>query len=204
MVSASGVSVDVAPGPSQEEQDFRAIYQGGENFLARAKALSDLKGQHELAYANLRVGQEARAALDAAQLKQSAANEALAKANATLESATQTATDIVAKAREEAATIVAEARTAASAISASASQTMLNANDYSSQKKSAADAALKRAADHEAETARLKADGQAALAAHQARQADADQAGRAAAALATAVMGKISDIRKTLGELVAQ
>src|SRR6266478_10205070 len=98
-----GVSVDVAgPGPTPEELDFRAIYQGGENFLARAKALSDLKAQHDIAYANLRIGQDARAALDDAVRKQSSANGALDKANTTLETATQTATELMGKAREEA------------------------------------------------------------------------------------------------------
>ena len=62
----------------------------------------------------------------------------------------------------------------------------------------------KRAADNEAETARLKEAAQAALAAHQAAQATADQAGQAAAALSEAVRKWIEDKRKAIGELVAQ
>src|SRR5258708_39601333 len=134
MVSASGVSVDVAPALSQEELDFRAIYQGGENFLARAKALSDLKAQHDIAYANLRIGQDARAALDDAQRKQTEAASLRDQATTALEAATTTATDIVATANAQAAAIVAEAKSAAGAKSASASQIMVDANEYAATK----------------------------------------------------------------------
>src|SRR6266478_7998804 len=187
--------------PTPEELDFRAIYQGGENFLARAKALSDLKAQNELAYANLRIGQDARAALDAAVLKQSSANGAIEKANATLEEATRTATELVGKAKEEAAAIVVEAKSTASATSASASKIMLDANEYVATKKATADAAAKRAAANEAATEKLKEAAQAALAAHQAALAVAGQAKADADALTGALMGKISDMRKAIGDL---
>lgn len=189
--------------PTPEELDFRAIYQGGENFLARAKALSDLKAQHDIAYANLRIGQDARAALDDAVRKQSSANGALDKANTTLETATQTATELMGKAREEAAAIVAEAKSAASATSAAASQIMLDANGYATDKKATADAAANRAADNEAETVKLKEAAQAALDAHQAAIVVAGQAKADADAMAKAVRIKIDAMRQAIGEIAS-
>jgi hypothetical protein len=202
MVVASGVSVDVAgPGPTPEELDFRAIYQGGENFLARAKALSDLKAQHDAAYVNLRIGQDARAALDDGLRKQTEAASLHDQAATALEAATTTATDIVAKANDQAATILAEAKSAASAASASASQIMLDADNYATTKKATADAAAKRAAANEAETAKLKDAAQAALAAHQAARATADKSKADAEALVEAVRKKIDGMRQAIGEI---
>jgi colicin import membrane protein len=202
MVGAAGVSVDVAgPGPTPEELDFRAIYFGGENFGARAKALSDLKAQHDIAYARFRIGQDARAALDDAQNQLAAATIDRKEAGAALEAAITTAEDIVTKANEQASAILAEAKSAAGVASATASQTMLGANEYAAKKKASADAATKRSTDNEAETVRLKEAAQAALAVHQAAQATADQAKADANALMEAVRTKIGTMRQAIMEL---
>lgn len=100
-VSAAGSSV--GPGP---ESDLSLIYTGGDNFLARMKALSDAQAASDAALAELRLGQTAKAALTAAQDKQAQAEFALKNANqkaaGIIEAAQASADGIIAAATQQA------------------------------------------------------------------------------------------------------
>src|SRR6266699_5165093 len=89
-VSGGGISAGPA-GPSPEEQELQSIYLGGENFLARMKALSDAKKAHEEALQKAGKAKATQAALDKAE---QAAKEA--------EQAKKDAEDIRARARVDA------------------------------------------------------------------------------------------------------
>jgi cell division septum initiation protein DivIVA len=100
-VSTAGVS-----GTPRPPDDLQVIYQGGENFLARAQALSERHREVENALAALNLGKSAQDAYNeattaAAQAKKEFA-DAKAKADALVKNAQKQAEDIVSKANAEA------------------------------------------------------------------------------------------------------
>jgi len=165
-MSPGGVSVDPSP-PSQLDVDMAAIYEGGDNFLARAKFLSEQRAQYQVALANLRVGENARATLDEAKRQSDAAAADRQEAGAALEQARIDAAGIVQRANEQAGAIIGSAQATAGASITEASQVKADADTYARNKKADADAALKRASDSEAAAARARQATEGALKAHQ-------------------------------------
>lgn len=175
----AGVSVDTGPSPA--EVDFRAISEGGQFFLSRAQALSDLKSQNDMAIATLKLGTDARSALDDGLRKQAEASAKLTEAAKVLDDARQTAAGIVAEANEKATAVVSQAQSNANAVAAASEQTRMDAEAYAAQTKAAADEALKNAKAIEANTSATNdqvksalVDAQVAKAAHDDARSQAD------------------------------
>jgi NADH dehydrogenase/NADH:ubiquinone oxidoreductase subunit G len=186
-VNAIGVSVDTGDQP--QDLDFMAaVSEGGENFLARARAIFELKAQQEVAYAKLRIGDDAQAALDDAHRKQSAAGSKLDQAIRALAQAEQTVAEMVETAREQASVIIANAKNAASAEIAEATKARIDADSYAAIKKIDADAALKRASETEAAAV-------AALEKHMAAKTAADLAKVEAESLSEALRRRVATLR---------
>lgn len=162
----AGVSTEMG-GPSQVDTDFRAIYEGGHNFLLRAQTLAQLKADQEIAFANLRVGQDARAALEDAQRKQTEAAAALDEANRTLAQAQQSAAETIQKAKEQAGEIINSAQIAAGATINESSVIKSDAETYARKAKAEADEVLRVAADTHSAAASANAAALAALGEHQ-------------------------------------
>jgi vacuolar-type H+-ATPase subunit H len=102
----SGVSADVK---EPADDDLAAIYTGGENFMARMQAIAKLRDDQRAAYINLKVGIDAKTALDTAKAHQSDAEADRRKAAEELSAARAAARGIVDKARQEASRMLGEA-----------------------------------------------------------------------------------------------
>lgn len=198
----TGVSVDTTAPPTQVDLDFRAIYEGGENFLARAQALANLRTQHDISYANLRVGQDARKALDDAQQNRDKAQAALDEAKATLASANQQAADMLQKARDQAAEIVKNAQDEAAALAESARSTKADADDYAAKKRRAADQSLKKAQDLEASSTVTRDELKNAVSAAQAEKAAYEDARLIAESMKNDFQDRISRLNKFIQGLM--
>lgn len=93
--------------------DLHAIYQGGDNFLARMKALTDQKSAIEKMLVELNLGRDARVAYDDAAKLQEQARSDLAHAKnesaRILSAANQTAAKTLNEAREQSSVMLTEA-----------------------------------------------------------------------------------------------
>jgi hypothetical protein len=133
----SGVSIDTS-GPPEADLYMRLAVEGGSNFMKRLQALADAKAAHDEALAELNLGKSAKTALDDAQAKQTKAAAKLAEANATLETAKQSAAETTANAEKTATETLAKAKADAGTITAEADRLRGEAQ----QVKNSADAAL--------------------------------------------------------------
>jgi hypothetical protein len=120
----SGVSIDNPSAPSDADLYMRLAVEGDSNFMKRLQALADSKASHDEALAELNLGKAAKAALDDAQVKQAEAAAKLAEASTTLETAKNSAADIVAKAEKDAAEMRTRAKAEAAASGADARESM--------------------------------------------------------------------------------
>lgn len=103
-------SIGVSAGMSDEaDADLKAIYTGGENYLARMQAMSSRREQLQQSLSDLQLGIEAKTALDQAKAKNDEAQKQLEKAQAALTSAEAEAQRIADDARRQADRKVAEA-----------------------------------------------------------------------------------------------
>jgi hypothetical protein len=155
-VSATGAAVDA---------DLQLIYRGGENFLARMKALESKKAELEQrtqefndALAEMRLGADVKAALDAAKVKETEAAARLETAQRRVSEASVRSNGIIEDARRQAAGILRSAETAAT------------------DTKAAAQAVKDEADGHHAEAAKVLADAQETKAKADAAAADVQAA----------------------------
>jgi chromosome segregation ATPase len=114
------VSIDTNPSPpSSVDPDWRAAFEGGDNFISRSQHLSQLKAQADAALAELKLATSAKeafdnatAALGDAERKQAEATALFEQANTVLKKAESDAADTVKAAQADAATLLAEAQKA--------------------------------------------------------------------------------------------
>ncbi len=112
------VSIDTNPSPSSPvDSDWRAAFEGGDNFIFRSQHLSQLKSQADAALAELKLGTSAKVAFDNATAalsdaagKQAEATAPFEQANTVLKKAESDATDTVKAAQAEAAALLAQAQ----------------------------------------------------------------------------------------------
>jgi hypothetical protein len=112
------VSIDQnPPASSPVDADWRAAFEGGDNFISRSQHLSVLKSQADAALAELKLATSAKEASDKAsaeladaERKQAEATALFEQANTVLKKAESDAADTVKAARAEAAALVTEAR----------------------------------------------------------------------------------------------
>jgi hypothetical protein len=198
----TGVSVDTGPAaPTPTDLDFRAIFEGGDNFMARAKMLSELRAQHDVAFATLKVGQDARKALDEAQKSKQDAGARLDQANRELAQAQATGAELVQKAKDQAADILKNAQDGARQIMEQAQRTKDDADWYAGDKRSAADTALRNARESEAATTAANQAAVAALKEHQDAKAAFQDAKAKADAFKQEIDDKVAALRHTIGQL---
>jgi trimeric autotransporter adhesin len=164
-VSSEGVSA------SAGDSELQAIYRGGDNFMARIKAMETRTETLNQAITNLRIGNDAVAALADARNKQQQVEArqrqveaALAAAARRLSEANAQATSIVAQAKSEATGLRRDAET------------------YATQTKAEANAVKAEADGVKAHAEGLKTDAQAKLAEAETTRAQAQDAVNKAAA----------------------
>jgi hypothetical protein len=112
------VSIDTNPSlPPSIDADWRAAFEGGDNFISRSEHLSRLKSQADAALAELKLGTSAKeafnkatAALADAERKQTEATALFDQANMVLGKAESDAADTVKAAQAEAAALLAQAQ----------------------------------------------------------------------------------------------
>jgi hypothetical protein len=112
------VSIDTNPSPPPSvDADWRAAFEGGDNFISRSQHLSQLKSQADAALAELKLGTSAKDAFDKATAaltdagrKQADATALFDQANTVLGKAESDAADTVKAAQADAAALVAEAQ----------------------------------------------------------------------------------------------
>lgn len=174
--------------------DLEAIYQGGQYFLERMKAMAAAREQHDQAFLTLQIGQDAARALDDAKVKQAAADATRAAADDALAAAKIEARRLVDEATDAAARLRADVAAWAEDLRASADKTRASADDYARQKNMVAEAAVSAAA---AIRDQLKAQLDAARdaeAAALAAKAAAEQANADAVARQDVLDSKIADL----------
>jgi hypothetical protein len=182
--AGEGISVS-SPQPSELE----LIYQGGENFLARMKALSDQRAAHEKALRELNLGSDAKAAYDEAQkLKGDAQADRESAKNELLEAKKQAAA-LLDDARAHADDLKNKALISARSAEEKANQVKADAESYADAKKGEADDLVNKASSThrqakeklsaveamQAEHLRAKSDYEAALAQVQKTQRDFEE-----------------------------
>ncbi len=114
------VSIDTNPSPqSPVDSDWRAAFEGGDNFISRSQHLSQLKAQADAALAELKLGTSAKEAFDNASAaladaghKQADATSLFEQANTVLKKAEADAADTVKAAQADAAALLAQAQKA--------------------------------------------------------------------------------------------
>lgn len=183
--------------------DLEAIYQGGQYFLERMKAMAAAREQHDAAYLALQVGQDARRALDDAGVKLADADRTRSAADDALVAAKIEAKRIVDEATEVAARLRADVSAWAEDLRATADKTRVAADDYASAKKAIADAAVSAAA-----AIRVQLNGQLdaardAESAASAAKADAERATAHAVASRDVLSKKIAALHGALDDVVS-
>lgn len=123
-VSAGGMGISAGESP---ETDLALIYQGGENFLARMKALSDATARNDQALRALAIGNNVKAAFDTAAKKNEEAERLRRDAADALDTAKNKAAERIAAAERDAETIIAAAKTDAERIAAVAATNLRQA-----------------------------------------------------------------------------
>ena len=109
------------------DADLKAVYQGGENFLARAQMLSNMRAQSEQALKDLNLGQAAVAAFKQAKADQAEAKKNRAEAQAILTAAQKRVEVILQDANDAAMRTMDRGRDEAAAIVNAANQTRAEA-----------------------------------------------------------------------------
>jgi cell division septum initiation protein DivIVA len=165
-------SADVSASHSVDE-DLRVIYQGGENFLARMRAMSNQTAELRRAIEESGIGSNAKAAFEDAKTKQREAALALAEATRRLAAASAEATRLTNQARQDAAKVTSEAK-------ARAAGTLRSAETAAAETRVTAESLKNQATVHHAEAKTVLDDAQAAKA-----KADATSAELQAAMLQT-------------------
>lgn len=165
-------------GAKPQEDDLALIYRGGDNFLARMKALSAAKDAHDRSFLELKIGADARSAFTEATAKRDEAEKLRAQAAETLRAAQEHRDQILSSAQKTADSVKAQAADEARDAAASATAMRADADKYAVSKKTAADRAVSAA---EAMMAQAK---EKALAAEQ-LAADHEKARQAADAAKT-------------------
>lgn len=166
--------------------DLEAIYQGGQYFLERMKAMAAAREQHDAAFLALQIGQDARRALDESAVKLAAAEVARVAADETLDAAKAEAKRIVDEASDAARRIRGDVSAWSDNMRASGEKARADADEYAKAKKAEADAASAKAIALRDELktqvdAARKAENVAAAAKRVAQEADAAAVEREAA-----------------------
>ena len=141
--------------------DLEVIYQGGDNFLARMKTMSELHSAVKKAYEDLQLGNDAVAAKKAAEDAYAVAADKLAAADKALKDALVAAEAKVAEARETGAQIVADGRATADAMKSEADQLRSAAIEYAAATKRHADDTLADVLAKQADLNRLASQAEA-------------------------------------------
>jgi hypothetical protein len=192
-------------GLGRPDDDLNLIYRGGENFLARMKSLSDLRASQEEAYLKLRMGEDAKAALQLADQRRA---EAERIKEAALE--VQAAAEKEAKERLDAAKIVwdesvAKATAEIEKATAAAKQTRKDADAYAKAKRASVDDAIttanlaKENADRLMRECQSKTD--AALRAHSEAEEAAKRTTGEAKALKVKLDSHLDKLRRVIAEI---
>jgi colicin import membrane protein len=193
----SGVSVTEG---NPLDEDLSAIYQGGQNFLARMQAMSDRRAAAEHAVANMNLGHSVQAALADATTKQVSAAKLEADAKAIVDAARATAHDLSGKASEEANSLLTAAKAQVKALKDEAAAIKDAADKHSAETRTAADAALAHASGVKDAASRASAEVLALRAELQAAKNEAEQAKTKADALAAELKAKIAKVTSALNE----
>jgi regulator of protease activity HflC (stomatin/prohibitin superfamily) len=102
--------------------DLNAIVSGGDQFMARLKALQDAKAEHDESLKNLRLGHDVVRAMQDVQAREQMAIDAISSAKAEAEKiiaeAKADAEDTIAKAKADATQLIAEGVAEAKKLSA--------------------------------------------------------------------------------------
>lgn len=133
-----GLSAAGSPVPS----DLEAIYQGGDFFLDRMKAMAAQAADAKQALADLNLGNDIAAAQAAVRASTDAAAQIQEVAKFALSDAQIQAAKIIADAKARADQVMASAESAAAKVTAAADEAKKNSDAYVSKNKAAADIAL--------------------------------------------------------------
>lgn len=194
-ISGSGIS----PGGNQIPEEIQAIYQGGENFLARMKAMLDMRTSLEKARSDLNLGQEIVA------LRQQVSDDAKksaddrAAAQDILNGAKEQAKSIVDQANAEAARIRQEMDAKILASGSAANNMKQEADRYVAKVKAEIDDAAKLAAKLKNEVSAKHAELSAAIEAAKAREADAENAKASHDEAKSLYEQKVAQIKAVMG-----
>jgi hypothetical protein len=187
-------------GVSAPPDDLTTIYQGGENFLKRMKVLTAQRDAHEEAYAKLKLGTDAQAALTQANARMQEASALRDEAGALRDKAAKDGAAIVEKANWEAAQIKAAAFNEGKAETQRSGELRLEAENYAKKTKATADEVLKAAKATAAQaTARLQ-DADAAAIKHRDAEGVANAANAQAQAMQELLAKKIAKVTEALRE----
>lgn len=137
-LSGTGAGLSSDPGPSELD----VIYQGGQFFLERMRAMDAQRQAAAMALADLALGQDAASAQRAAHEALTDAQAKLAAAEKSLSDATSQAAEMIADAKAEAKETVDSANANADALNTAAGSTKKEADDYAAKAKAEADETL--------------------------------------------------------------
>ena len=186
----------VGKGPPPD--DLSLIYQGGENFMARMAALDAKRREHEVAFLNLKIGSDAKAALKGAQ-------ECLEEAERNRTATAKILADAQEKARKELEDASKEAqRVAAAAMDLrkkadeECAALRRNAEEYVAKTKTNADEVLKAARSKLATAQRAQAEANAAMTEAVSIRSAAETANRDADAKVKAFQNKVNKLNAAL------
>jgi hypothetical protein len=139
-------SKDTGPEVSQGvDGDLAAVYQGGENFLARAQMLSNMRAEADKAVKALKEGRDIDWTLDRALEARKEADRLAAKAKETLEAAVKQHDASVRDSNAEAHSLIQRATADAAVIAAGAEQAKADAARYVDQQRAKAEEIIRGA-----------------------------------------------------------
>lgn len=193
-----------AGGTRSSDNDLNLIYQGGDNFLSRMKALNDAKYEFESALSALNLGKNVKQQLEETKKLREEAAKRHAEAEAVLAKAKVDAAAIVAESAKNSESARVSATDEYNRIVADAGKIKSGAEGYAASSKVAADA-IKAAAIKEgqhAEAARLASERSAKN--HDNAEAAAKQVQKDAETLHAKLQDKIKRLHSVIQEISAQ
>lgn len=202
-MSGDGVSSPGVSATAPEESDLQLIYTGGDNFLARMKAMSDGRARAEKAYRELQMGTDAKAALADAKRQNDEAVATKQQADALLAKAKDEAARIVAEANSNTASALRDAKAKAAEIVVAAEKKKVAADTYVTQKRAEAKQMLDdaKAVNDAADASRAEIN--AAFGKAQSAEAGAKAAQLAAETKATELANKLSALEAVIAKIKA-
>lgn len=187
---------------SGSDPDLNAIYQGGANFLARMQAMATMRDDAEAALAQLKLGNDLKAAAADAKAKQAAAAQALTDARDVLTKARADAAALVSGAQGQVSAIIADANAQSASVGAAAQQTKAVADAYAASTKKNADDVLMAAKAAQAEASTALASAKSSEAKYTVALNEAKTSKAAADKTVADFSGRIERLNSFLAELV--